>query len=95
MSQSRLGLGKLLSKFIETFPSNYMHATMILGPVMGHNTSALLPFRLPGWLANSLLWGIRDAIGINSALTRSRAVKTVGADEFLEQLDHFRLAGIS
>jgi hypothetical protein len=42
MSQGRFGLGKFLSKFIETFPSNYMHASMILGLVLGHNTPALL-----------------------------------------------------
>src|SRR5262245_41891940 len=37
MSQSRFGFGKFLSKFIQTFPSNYVHVGMILGPVLRHN----------------------------------------------------------
>jgi hypothetical protein len=41
MSERRFCLGIFLSKFVETFSSNYMHASMILALASAHNTSAV------------------------------------------------------
>jgi hypothetical protein len=40
ISKRRFRLGVFFSKFVETFSSNYMHASMILTLASGHNMSA-------------------------------------------------------